>query len=121
MEDKPLERWHGAHHYSDQLHWLFVIFLFLAAGTIGWSYFVFSDSRFTYRNSPTPALTCIPRPACLDSEPRCLIPETKDMCPPSASPTPNNNQGVACTQDAKLCPDGTWVGRTAPNCEFVCP
>lgn len=26
--------------------------------------------------------TCIPRPACLDSEPRCMIPETSDMCPP---------------------------------------
>ena len=28
-----------------------------------------------------------------------------------------NNQG-ACTQEAKLCPDGTSVGRTGPNCEF---
>ncbi len=25
--------------------------------------------------------TCTPRPACLDSEPRCMIPETSDMCP----------------------------------------
>ena len=28
---------------------------------------------------------------------------------------------VACTMDAKLCPDGSYVGRTGPNCEFVCP
>ena len=29
---------------------------------------------------------------------------------------------VACTQEAKLCPDGTAVGRTGPNCEFAeCP
>lgn len=28
---------------------------------------------------------------------------------------------VACTDDAKQCPNGTWVGRTGPNCEFVCP
>ena len=29
---------------------------------------------------------------------------------------------VACTQDAKLCPDGSYVGRTGPNCEFAaCP
>jgi hypothetical protein len=28
---------------------------------------------------------------------------------------------VACTMDAMMCPDGTWVGRTGPNCEFVCP
>jgi len=28
----------------------------------------------------------------------------------------------ACTQEAKLCPDGSYVGRTGPNCEFAaCP
>ena len=32
------------------------------------------------------------------------------------------SNGVACTQDAKLCPDGSYVGRTGPNCEFAaCP
>ena len=36
----------------------------------------------------------------------------------------NNNdvQPVACTMEAKLCPDGSAVGRTGPNCEFTaCP
>ena len=29
---------------------------------------------------------------------------------------------TACTQEAKICPDGTAVGRTGPNCEFAaCP
>lgn len=29
---------------------------------------------------------------------------------------------VACTQEAKLCPDGSAVGRIGPNCEFApCP
>lgn len=29
---------------------------------------------------------------------------------------------VACTADAKLCPDGTGVGRSGPSCEFAeCP
>jgi hypothetical protein len=28
---------------------------------------------------------------------------------------------VACTKDAKQCPDGSYVGRSGPNCEFVCP
>jgi plastocyanin len=29
---------------------------------------------------------------------------------------------TACTMDAKLCPDGSYVGRTGPNCEFAaCP
>ncbi len=34
------------------------------------------------------------------------------------SPVP----GKACTMEAKLCPDGTAVGRSGPNCEFsACP
>lgn len=38
----------------------------------------------------------------------------------------NENQnifsGIVCTQEAKMCPDGSYVGRTGPNCEFaVCP
>jgi hypothetical protein len=29
---------------------------------------------------------------------------------------------VACTEDAKICPDGSAVGRVAPDCEFAaCP
>ena len=29
---------------------------------------------------------------------------------------------IACTQEAKLCPDGSYVGRTGPKCEFAaCP
>ena len=32
------------------------------------------------------------------------------------------NERIACTQEAKLCPDGSAVGRTGPNCEFApCP
>lgn len=30
--------------------------------------------------------------------------------------------GIACTQEARLCPDGSAVGRTGPQCEFAaCP
>lgn len=30
--------------------------------------------------------------------------------------------GVACTMEAKICPDGSSVGRTGPKCEFEkCP
>ncbi len=30
--------------------------------------------------------------------------------------------GKACTEEAKICPDGSAVGRTGPNCEFAeCP
>ncbi|MBU1876805.1 hypothetical protein KKA72_00435 [Patescibacteria group bacterium] len=34
----------------------------------------------------------------------------------------NKPEQIFCTQEAKLCPDGSYVGRTGPNCEFaVCP
>lgn len=37
--------------------------------------------------------------------------------------TNNQQQGLtACTEEAKICPDGSVVGRTGPNCEFAeCP
>lgn len=38
---------------------------------------------------------------------------------PTPGPTPSP---VACTMEAKLCPDGSYVGRSGPNCEFApCP
>lgn len=34
----------------------------------------------------------------------------------------NQNQQTACTQEAKQCPDGSFVSRTGTNCEFAeCP
>lgn len=38
-------------------------------------------------------------------------------------PKPVGQPGpVFCTQEAKLCPDGSYVGRTGPKCEFAaCP
>ncbi len=34
----------------------------------------------------------------------------------------NNNLNIACTEDAKRCPDGSYVGRNGPRCEFdPCP
>ena len=42
------------------------------------------------------------------------------------APAPGGNGGngwpVACTMDAKICPDGSAVGRIGPDCEFApCP
>ncbi len=34
------------------------------------------------------------------------------LCPPAAQ---------ACREDTRICPDGTVVGRTGPDCEFACP
>jgi hypothetical protein len=34
----------------------------------------------------------------------------------------DNPSGVACTMEAKMCPDGSSVGRSGPKCEFApCP
>ena len=34
----------------------------------------------------------------------------------------SGGEAVFCTMDAKLCPDGSYVGRTGPKCEFdPCP
>ncbi len=36
--------------------------------------------------------------------------------------TLNQKELVACTMDAKLCPDGSYVGRVLPECDFaLCP
>lgn len=35
---------------------------------------------------------------------------------------PSSGDGqISCTADALMCPDGSYVGRSGPNCEFVCP
>lgn len=37
-----------------------------------------------------------------------------------SNPTPP--PAAICTMDARQCPDGSYVGRTGPNCEFsICP
>lgn len=37
------------------------------------------------------------------------------------TPFDGNGEMIACTMDAMQCPDGSWVGRTGPSCEFICP
>ena len=33
----------------------------------------------------------------------------------------SSDRRIVCTQEAMQCPDGSWVGRSGPRCEFVCP
>ena len=41
---------------------------------------------------------------------------------PAEYKNPNEKEPTACTMEARLCPDGSYVGRTGPNCEFTpCP
>lgn len=43
----------------------------------------------------------------------------------ASEPTPANppvSGGIACTEEAKICPDGSSVSRVGPKCEFApCP
>lgn len=43
-------------------------------------------------------------------------------CAGKSTPPPAEELPKACTKEAKVCPDGSVVGRTGPNCEFApCP
>jgi len=47
------------------------------------------------------------------------IPEIKPVVPKTAPPV---NKEVACTMEVKLCSNGSFVGRVAPECDFApCP
>lgn len=47
--------------------------------------------------------------------------ENKQSAVVRQSPTPSEPV-IACTADAKICPDGTAVGRKGPACQFeACP
>ncbi len=46
-----------------------------------------------------------------------LVVQDKDASPIGDG----DGSAVACTMDAMLCLDGSYVGRTGPNCQFVCP
>jgi hypothetical protein len=40
----------------------------------------------------------------------------------AVEPPPSDGDSVACTMEAKECPDGSFVGRQPPACEFApCP
>jgi hypothetical protein len=44
------------------------------------------------------------------------------VMPPNLQPKPLPPAHIACTEDAKICPDGSAVGRIPPGCEFApCP
>lgn len=47
--------------------------------------------------------------------------KTKPVKPNEPMPSPDVTE-VSCTLEAKLCPDGSAVGRVGPDCEFApCP
>ena len=48
-------------------------------------------------------------------------PQGENFLPPPEYDRPYDG-AIACTMDAKMCADGSYVGRVAPNCNFApCP
>lgn len=101
MKDKDQnipERWHGAHHYSNKLNFFFVFFLIFASLTFLWFYMEMNKLE--------------------EVAGKVKAAPTQSVDKPQAP-----GVGVACTMEAKACPDGVnFVGRTAPYCNFqACP
>ena len=80
----------------------------------------------------TPVCGQPPEPACRYSIPACMIPTPGpqtygNRCELDTAEATFlyegecRNEPFACTADAMQCPDGSWVSRTGPNCQFVCP
>ncbi len=42
-----------------------------------------------------------------------------DNCSITVEYDDTSDEDISCTEDAKVCPDGSWVGRMHPNCEFA--
>ncbi len=85
---------------------MFIIVLCILLITVGISLAAF---YFGYRQGKATITDANPGP---DSSPVVIA-------TPAASPI---GQPVACTLEARICPDGTAVGRSGPNCEFApCP
>ncbi len=60
------------------------------------------------------AKTIAPDPSIVIEQPNTTV------IPPKTEPI--KNEPSVCTMDAKQCPDGSYVGRTGPKCEFaMCP
>ncbi len=48
--------------------------------------------------------------------------QTPNTFPAGSNNVAESDATTVCTMDAKMCPDGSYVGRTGPNCEFArCP
>lgn len=72
------------------------------------------DGRF-YQKESTPVKTS---PTSATSVTQTSPKQTVVTPPKTTTPT----SPAACTMDAKQCPDGTFVGRSGPKCEFsACP
>ena len=102
-------------------HWISIlamaIFVVLSLGVVAFLYYQnqsLQSMLVTYQtpiSSPTPLVTPIPT-VTIGPSPEATV---------SGKPSPKTSP-VACSMEAKLCADGSYVSRTGPNCEFTaCP
>lgn len=57
-----------------------------------------------------------------DTFTRAIPPGEESVPPPPQEDKINPDQAVFCTMEALECPDGSFVGRIPPSCEFApCP
>lgn len=49
------------------------------------------------------------------------LPLQDNTAPLTPDPATEDEDMIMCTMDAMQCPDGSYVGRSGPNCQFVCP
>src|SRR3989344_9303938 len=96
--------------------------LFIAAGIIilGIAYYGLSPPlRNVEVNDEWPPIAESQPPA---SEQPPTSGQPPESVRPPAAEGPGEAEVIFCTQEAKQCPDGSYVGRTGPKCEFAaCP
>ena len=52
----------------------------------------------------------------------CVLAVTTSVFAKQSTASLSNQEDVVCTQEAKLCPDGSYVSRQGSKCEFApCP
>ena len=76
------------------------------------------------------SIEVVEAPVDVDTDQSQVSSEQSDSSDSDTAPAPTSTtdsglspeRPVACTKEAKICPDGSGVGRTGPNCEFAaCP
>ena len=89
------------------------VFVLMSLAVVGFLYHQNQQLKEIIANYPTPVVSLSPS----------ITPSPTIVATSSASPKASpSTSPKACTMDAKICPDGSSVGRSGPNCEFApCP
>jgi hypothetical protein len=75
------------------------------------------DGTYVGRVGPSCEFT-----SCAENPLSSTTPDTQSEAPPAPVTDVPAPTVTACTMDAKQCPDGSYVGRIGPSCEFAaCP